>query len=280
MQVECVHCSKRYSLRDENAGTQFKCRSCGKISSIVAAAPEVARPAATAPLAPAKGGAALVETQCLHCGKQYKLKPQAAGMQFKCKQCGQLSPVVPPPAPPKIAPQVQPRQARTAPRTVNPVGPLIAMPVEPLVAMPVEPLVAIPLDRASAPPAAIPIEAILLGQPGEMLDLFDEASMPAIAQPLGAQGLGVAQPAVRTPAQVGGKKKVQRKSGEGGQAAVVLRILGGAALMCLGVGLAIFGLYALQNDEHGARRPVRVIVLGVCLLGSGFKLMLGWNTAK
>ena len=51
----------------------------------------------------------------------------------------------------------------------------------------------------------------------------------------------------------------------------MLRILGGVAMMAIGLAFAGFA-------AHSMRRPGRVIVLGVCVAAAGFKLMLGLNS--
>lgn len=264
MQVQCVHCGKQYSLRDENAGSQFACRSCGKISPIRSVA--TSGPSPAAPIAPPASEAPLIATQCRHCGKKYKLRSAAAGMQFKCKQCGQLTPVAASQqstATPGTA--VPPRTARPAPQraTLPTAHPQAAIPASPLAGAP---LMAIPIEPLAAAPvqAAVPVAA-------NMLDMLQEARIPA-ASPFGTPS----QPLSSKPLGAGHKKK---KSKPGSAAAtnafVVLRILGGLAIMAAGAGLAIFGLYSLQNEEYGTRRPARVIVLGVCVIGTGFKVAIG-----
>jgi hypothetical protein len=52
---------------------------------------------------------------------------------------------------------------------------------------------------------------------------------------------------------------------------VLLRILGGAAMMAIGLAFAGFAAHALH-------RPGRIILLGVCVAAAGFKLMLGLSS--
>ena len=267
MQVQCVHCGKQYSLRDESAGSQFACRSCGKISPIKSGSTGGASPAA--PVATPASEAPLIATQCRHCGKQYKLRQAAAGMQFKCKQCGQLTPVAASQQSTATARSAaSSRPARPAPQraTLPTARPQAAIPATPLAGAPAEPLMAIPIEPLAGTPvqAAVPVAS-------NMLDMLPDANLHA-ASPFGAPS----QPLSSKPMGAGRTKK---KSKSGSPAAtnafVVLRILGGLAIMAAGAGLAIFGLYSLQNEEYGTRRPARVIILGVCIIGTGFKVAIG-----
>jgi hypothetical protein len=281
MQIQCVHCGKQYSLRDENVGSQFLCRSCKKLSPVPVRAPEES--AVVAPLAPiaarpAEPAAGPIETECQHCGKQYKLKSAAAGMQFKCKQCGGLTPVgapapLPPPQAIKTASPNSPLAPQPARRALSAI-PQAARPAPPARQAAATPLAARPLARtarpASAPPQALPaglVEAELVASPA---DLLASASPYAVAAP-------ESRPLPPAPLPNARRKQHRKRSDSGSSVKVVLRVLGGAALLALGIGLMGFTVYAITQTDARVRRPGKVIFLGICLCVTGFGLMLGRN---
>jgi hypothetical protein len=156
------------------------------------------------------------------------------------------------------------------PRSTTSVEPLVAIPIGPPAAVPVRPPAAIRAEPAAAPLAAIPLEPLLSG-PSDMLDLLNEAQSPSMASPY-AQPLVVGpQVAPALPPKAVGRKKRKRKSAASDQPSAPLRILGGVAMMAVGLAFAGFAAHAMQ-------RPGRVIVLGVCVAVAGFKLMLGLNS--
>ena len=261
MQVQCVHCGRQYSLRDESAGSQFACRSCGKISPVAQAA---AHPTQAAP-APSAAEPTLVAVACRHCGRQYRVKETVVGMQFKCKKCGQLSPADPmaaspeaaSPAPPQCSSGAevgrlrvgQPGRRRLAPQQRP--GPQSRRRRKwPCQSIPRRRLFrtywGCSTKRARRPPA------------------LHSASRRPRSRPLSPTLSGSAR-----------KKSSKRRSAAETNVLVVLRILGGLAIMAAGVGISVFGLYALQDDSHGTRRPIRAIFAGVCIIGTGFKVAIG-----
>lgn len=293
MQIQCVHCGKQYSLRDENVGSQFLCRSCKKLSPVPVRAPEESAvvaplaPIAARPAEPAPAGP--VETECQHCGKQYKLKSAAVGMQFKCKQCGGLTPVgapapLSPPQPIKAASPSPPLTAQPAQRVLSAI-PQAARPAPPARPAASAPLAARPVARTarpvSAPPQAMPaglVEAELVATPVDpiasrspgMLDLLNEASVPA-ASPYG-YAAAEARPLPRPPAPAARKAKPKRSSGGGFDGEKVNRVLGGFFFLAVGVGLVAFGVYAFQN---GYRRSGRAIGGGIGVIILGFMMLIG-----
>ena len=293
MQIQCVHCGKQYSLRDESVGSQFLCRSCKKLSPVAARAPEDS--AVVAPLAPIAArpaepaAAGPVETECQHCGKQYKLKSAAVGMQFKCKQCGGLTPVgasapLPPPQPIKAASPSPPLAALPAQRALSAI-PQAARPA--LAARPAAaaPRAARPVARtarpASAPPQALPaglVEAELVAAPIDataypspgMADLLNEASTPAAA-PYG-YAAAEARPLPPPPAPAASRTKTKRSSRVSFDGERIGTVLGGLFFIALGIGVAGLAFYGMQN---GHRRSFRVLGLGVFAIISGFLMVLG-----
>lgn len=288
MQIQCVHCGKQYSLRDENVGSQFLCRSCKKLSPVPVRAPEesavvaplapiAARPAEPAPADP-------IETECRHCGKQYKLKSAAVGMQFKCKQCGGLTPVgasapLPPPQAIKTASPSPPLAARPAQRVLSAI-PQAARPAPPARPAAAAPLAARPLARA-APPQALPaglVEAELVAAPVDanaypspgIADLLNEASLPA-SSPYG-YAAAAARPLPRPPAPAVRKTKPKRKSGVRFDGEKLGLLFGGLFIICVGVGLVALGIYASQN---GVRRPGGFFKWGAVAIISGFMMVIG-----
>ncbi|HUY89628.1 MAG TPA: hypothetical protein VMV10_12910 [Pirellulales bacterium] len=284
MQIQCVHCGKQYSLRDENVGSQFACRSCGKLSPISAPKPDesavvgpplpaAVRQAAVRQAAPASPADDVIETQCRHCGKQYKVRA-AAGAQFKCKQCGRLSAVASPspPQPTERVLKALPQRARPAPPAAIPAraAPLAARPAAPAARPAQARLVAMPEEPVAAELVAEPIEASSLVSPG-MLDLLNEASLPAAASPYGLTP-AEARPLPRSPAPPPRKPKHQRNSGPGFDGEKLGLVLGGAFFICVGIGLVALGIYGVQN---GYRRPFRAIVWGGIAIFSGFMMVIG-----
>lgn len=287
MQVQCVHCGRQYSLRDENAGSQFACRSCGKLSPI--APLEEHAPAAS----PAQAAAAPTQPEsiaiaCGHCGKQHRIKPQMAGMQFKCKQCGQISAVMPAPAPPPAAAQpaiaqppaaatqAQPKRAQAAPRPAASSGgaPLAARPAAPRTALPA----AKPATQALAmalpvePLAAIPLESPSPGSPN-VLDLLNESGAPPAASTFGVSPL-TARPAPAPPkAPARKKKRKSRWDGAAGESAS--RIIGGLLCMAAGVGITAFALHLMEGEEFSHRWKRRLLGIGISTVVIGFLVAVG-----
>jgi uncharacterized Zn-finger protein len=128
MQVQCVHCGKQYSLSDENAGSHFRCRSCGKLSPV-----SPGESAAEAVFQPPRVAAEAVENvlavACASCGERYRLRTSAAGKQFKCRCCGALTAV----APPKAA---RPRRTQPPNHDALPVAKVVSSPHAPFVPVP------------------------------------------------------------------------------------------------------------------------------------------------
>lgn len=273
MQIQCVHCGKQYSLRDENVGSQFACRSCGKLSPIAAAKADESAvvgpplPAAMRQAAPASG---LIETQCSHCGKQYKVR-MAAGSQFRCKQCGQLSSVCSTAGQPPAVLSPLPQSARPAPPAARPAraAPLAAKPAARLA----RPAQARPADLREEPIeaelVAEPLEASPLVSPG-MLDLLNDATLPGAAS---SYGLAAAEtrPLPRTPSPAP-KPRRARKTGPAFNGEKLGRVLGGVFFICVGFGLLALGIYGVQN---GARRPLRTIGWGAFAIISGLMMVIG-----
>ena len=287
MQIQCVHCGKQYSLRDANVGSQFACRSCGKLSPIAAARPDestvvapLAKPLAAPPAKPqAAAPAEPIEVECRHCGKQYKLRAAAAGMQFKCKQCGGLTPLAAGSPAPERAPTAPPLAARAAPLNATPLkaAPLAAKPAAPL---------ARPVARpsASAPPAAMPVEPLeaeLVAEPlapaaapTDMLDLFKDASAP----PAGPVLLSPAK-AWQAPEPVAPAPKPKRRSRADREARseTLSRVIGGLVCVVIGLGVLALGLYGLKE---GHRRAGRVTLTGIGITVLGFLVAIGKYNAK
>lgn len=265
MQIQCVHCGKQYSLRDENVGSQFLCRSCKKLSPVPVRAPEesaVVSPLAPIAARPAEPAAGPIETECQHCGKQYKLKSAAAGMQFKCKQCGGLTPVgapapLPPPQPIKAASPSPPLAAQPARRVLG----AIPQKARPATAAPLAARPAARLARpSSAPPQAMPAgpaEAEFVAVPVGSSDAPSPFGYPTDARP--------PAPPVR-------KAKPKRSSGGSFDGEKMGRVLGGIFFMVLGVGLVALGVYGYQN---GYRRPGRAISGGIGVIILGFMMVIG-----
>lgn len=288
MQIQCVHCGKQYSLRDENVGSQFACRSCGRLSPISAPKPEesamvgpplpAAPPAALRQAAPAAPVSGLFETKCSHCGKSYKVRADA-GSQFRCKRCGKFSPVAAAarqsPAP-LLAPL--PQSARPAPPAAKPAraAPLAAKPAAPLA----RPAQALPAQVRPANLREEPFEAELVAEPADasplvspgMLDLLNEATMPGAASPY---GLAAAEkrPLPRTPAAPRAPKPRRvRKSGPSFNGEKIGLVLGGVFFICVGIGLFALGVY---DSQHGGRRPGRIFKWGAVAIITGIMMVIG-----
>lgn len=274
MQIQCVHCGKQYSLRDESVGSQFACRSCGKLSPVSAAKPEESAlvgpplPAPVRQAAPASPAGRLIETRCRHCGKQYKVSG-AAGAQFRCKQCGKLSAIdAAAPQPTERVLKALPQSARPAPPPAKPAraAPLTARPA----ARPAQArLVAMPEEPVAAELVAEPIEASPLVSPG-MLDLLDEATLPGASSHYGlaATETRTLPPAPSPPR----KRKPKRKSGSGFDGEKLGLVLGGIFFICVGIGLFALGVLAVQND---VRRPGGYFRWGIVAIISGFMMVIG-----
>ncbi len=277
MQVQCVHCGRQYSLRDENAGSQFACRSCGKLSPI-APLEEHAPAASPAQAAAAPTQPASIAIACGHCGKQYRVKPQVAGMQFKCKQCGQISAAAPAPESPPAAAQAQsqPKRAQAAPRPAASSGaaPLAARPAAPRAALPAAkpatqaPAMALPVE----PLAAIPLDSPSPGSPN-VLDLLNESSAPTAASPFAVAPLA-ARPAPAPPkAPARKKKRKSRWDGAAGESAS--RIIGGLLCMAAGVGITAFALHLMEGEEFSHRWKRRLLGIGISTVVIGFLVAVG-----
>lgn len=294
MQIQCVHCGKQYSLRDENVGSQFACRSCGKLSPIAAARPDesavvaplpppakaAARPAEKPQVAPAPDSAEPIEVECRHCGKQYKLRAAAVGMQFKCKQCGGLTPLAarsaapeqapsaPPPATPMPAARAAPLKAAPLAAKPAPVARPVARPpaAAPLAAMPVEPVTAELVAEPLAPRAA--------AAPTDMLDLLNDASMPAAGPVLlsPAKAWQAQEPVAPAP-----KPKRRSRAEREARSETLSRVIGGFVCVLIGLGILSLGLYGLKV---GHRRAGKVTLTGLSIVVIGFLVAIGKYNAK
>ena len=279
MQIQCVHCGKQYSLRDENVGSQFACRSCGKLSPISAPKPEesamvgpplpAAPPASLRQASPAAPVSGLFETKCSHCGKSYKVRADA-GSQFRCKQCGKFSPVAAAarqsPAP-LFAPL--PQSARPAPPARA--APLAAKPAAPVV----RPAQARPAGLREEPfeaeLVAEPVAASPLVSPG-MLDLLNEATLPGAASPYGLAAPETKPlPRAASPPRAPKPRRVRkpRASFDGEKIGLVL---GGVFFICVGIGLFALGVY---DAQHGGRRPGRIFKWGAVAIITGIMMVIG-----
>lgn len=299
MQIQCVHCGKQYSLRDENVGSQFACRSCGKLSPISAPKPEesamvgpplpAAPPASLRQASPAAPVSGLFETKCSHCGKSYKVRADA-GSQFRCKQCGKFSPVAAAarqsPAPlfaplPQSARPAPPaaRPARAAPLAAKPAAQVAAKPAAPAAAKPAAPVA----RPAQARPAGLreePFEAELVAEPvaasplvsPKMLDLLNEATLPGAASPYGLAAPETKPlPRAASPPRAPKPRRVRkpRASFDGEKIGLVL---GGVFFICVGIGLFALGVY---DAQHGGRRPGRIFKWGAVAIITGIMMVIG-----
>jgi uncharacterized protein (DUF983 family) len=312
MKLECVHCGRAYTLRDGNVGAEFACRRCGKISPVVSAdalpanftpspdqafsrepsladAPPVdtsARPAARTAAPAAK-----IDAQCQHCGKAYRLSAKVLGMQFKCKVCGELTPVPAndaSDAPPEPLPAPAPSRQTVRPRALSPRERSDSAPKRapadrrppPQLPPPVMPAAPQILDMSMAggpveSPKLVPREPAA-PRPHDILSLLDEGAS--------SQGTySLSRPNVATP--LPSSMSVNRKSSVKVDLSVagefLLRLVVGLVMIALGGAITAFCLWALVGpEEYGTRKPVRGIYFGVVMLASGFYVIVARDTKK
>jgi hypothetical protein len=127
-----------------------------------------------------------------------------------------------------------------------------------------------PLGAAAAP------DDPLFGPSAGLFDLLGDAALPAAgAAPL-SSGVTLKASAPAPAVKPKGKKKKKKQSGDGSpQTQALLRMMGGVAVILLG--LAAFGMaiHKATDEEGNAYRAIRWTIFGISLIGSGVKLIVG-----
>lgn len=221
-----------------------------------------------------------VTTRCQHCGQRYSVREDLLGKQIKCKACGQAMTIAAEAAAAK--PTSSPAAAKPAPRPASGAGNssgATTRPKQAAVASAAKP--AAPKTAPAADPlgGSAPADDPLFAPSNNLLDLLNDASLPAAgAAPLASgvvlKGSKPADVATKPPAAAKKKKKKKSAGGISIQTKTTLRMMWGAFIVLLGLGA--FGAAVAVIVTGFSFRLVRLlVVVGFLLVGGGLKLIVG-----